>query len=1101
MRLLLPIMLLLFPIWLPGQLPDWQHFSALEYPHRIVIEDNIGWLAGRGGVWRIDFANGEAQEFNQVNSNLTGNDFRAIQLGADGNVWLYGKDRESLFRFDGTGWTTIETGYGFHYGTDMTALPDGSMVLFRTDTSTLQIDLVRYGPDLSENILQENIYSLNSPFENGPLSRLRYGPDNSVWYSKHDELRKVTDSGLVTFNASNSPLVEGVLIRNIIIDDQSRVYVLQHSTDETLITHRYDPSNGTWVTSFPTDLVDIDDVSHYHLYPNGDKVGLVVSQNQYFLSTEDGNWTVHDVSVPSDLDGYFPCAVIDESPIVRIRKEGLPTRIMRYTEDGETQVVAIDDTRDGCGFFIGNILVDHDCQMWVRDRHGSISSTGLDWLEFKAPIADYFGDYDPTYFETGLHTTSGEWYVKIESRWNIHPETLLRSDDDGQTWVEEIGLGYDPYLAQLEEDYNGTLWCVSNGDIYRREAGIWEFFHNGTHYTGLTLAPSGDIWAITTDSDYVRLPFGTSGAYHESIPFTDPDDFVLTPPAVDREGRLVFEGEDGLVVRQNQTYSEIPYPADVHNPIFRSLIFDEDNNYWLTSSNDLLKFDGQQWTAFSGAWETEFAAWVGIDSLKNVRISMSFHPGDQSTPIATVVFNENGVTQPHKRHCLSGTTYYDVNQNAEYNPGDLPLPNMSVLVVPDSVQVFSDYFGRYRYEYDTDSTVLVQSHHDATEWILVSDSLSYHASDTSTAIHCAEGYDFGYVSVNPVAADATIHLDLPFARCFEESSVKIHVWNNSFLNSDLRVALVLPDTIDVTGFSIEPDYSMADTLFWDLSLEPYSTHTHEVYVTFPDENFTALPFDFYTHVTTQSDPDQILDEDVWSDFLLCSYDPNDIMVNSPGIYSEDRRYCLPDSPLDYQIRFENTGNDTAFQVRIESWLPPELEAATFEVLNSSHPCVTTLTAGGKLSFVFAEIDLLPSDSLSDPAIGHGFVRFRAHTRANLPESTLVSNRALIYFDYNAPIITNVAEVIFQTPTISSTTDAPLLASLQVSPNPAQTQTTITGLPNKETDLTLTDISGRERLRTRVSGPETQLEVGGLPAGVYMVRVAGRKPGRVVVVRE
>ena len=73
--------------------------------------------------------------------------------------------------------------------------------------------------------------------------------------------------------------------------------------------------------------------------------------------------------------------------------------------------------------------------------------------------------------------------------------------------------------------------------------------------------------------------------------------------------------------------------------------------------------------------------------------------------------------------------------------------------------------------------------------------------------------------------------------------------------------------------------------------------------------------------------------------------------------------------------------------------------------------------------------------------------------------------------------------------------------LQIAPNPAWAQTTVTGLPSKETDLILTDISGRECLRTRVSGPEAQLDVGELPAGVYVVRVAGRKPARLVVVRE
>ena len=76
-----------------------------------------------------------------------------------------------------------------------------------------------------------------------------------------------------------------------------------------------------------------------------------------------------------------------------------------------------------------------------------------------------------------------------------------------------------------------------------------------------------------------------------------------------------------------------------------------------------------------------------------------------------------------------------------------------------------------------------------------------------------------------------------------------------------------------------------------------------------------------------------------------------------------------------------------------------------------------------------------------------------------------------------------------------------LPDIYIAPNPARAEITITGLPEKEVELTLVDVSGRERLHARVRGPETQLDVQGLPAGVYIVRVAGRKPGRIVVVRE
>ncbi|MBK6640466.1 MAG: hypothetical protein IPG39_04155 [Bacteroidetes bacterium] len=51
----------------------------------------------------------------------------------------------------------------------------------------------------------------------------------------------------------------------------------------------------------------------------------------------------------------------------------------------------------------------------------------------------------------------------------------------------------------------------------------------------------------------------------------------------------------------------------------------------------------------------------------------------------------------------------------------------------------------------------------------------------------------------------------------------------------------------------------------------------------------------------------------WEVFTTGSYDPNDILVNRSFIYD----YEMPAPPdLEYIIRYQNTGNDTAFTVKI-----------------------------------------------------------------------------------------------------------------------------------------------------------------------------------------
>jgi hypothetical protein len=57
-----------------------------------------------------------------------------------------------------------------------------------------------------------------------------------------------------------------------------------------------------------------------------------------------------------------------------------------------------------------------------------------------------------------------------------------------------------------------------------------------------------------------------------------------------------------------------------------------------------------------------------------------------------------------------------------------------------------------------------------------------------------------------------------------------------------------------------------------------------------------------------------------------------------------------------------------------------------------------------LKFLFPNI-LLP-DSNTNEVASHGFIQYSVKLNAGLPEGTLISNRADIYFDFNQPVLTN-----------------------------------------------------------------------------------------------
>ena len=133
-----------------------------------------------------------------------------------------------------------------------------------------------------------------------------------------------------------------------------------------------------------------------------------------------------------------------------------------------------------------------------------------------------------------------------------------------------------------------------------------------------------------------------------------------------------------------------------------------------------------------------------------------------------------------------------------------------------------------------------------------------------------------------------------------------------------------------------------------------------------------------------------------------SFDPNDKQAFPNGIGTE--HIIFHDTELEYMIRFQNTGTDTAFKVVIRDTLSPFLDPVSVRPGASSHPYTWTLQNTGALKFTFDDI-MLPDSNVNE-MLSHGFVKFKIKQQpGNLP-GTLIHNQAAIYFDFNAPVITN-----------------------------------------------------------------------------------------------
>ena len=222
-----------------------------------------------------------------------------------------------------------------------------------------------------------------------------------------------------------------------------------------------------------------------------------------------------------------------------------------------------------------------------------------------------------------------------------------------------------------------------------------------------------------------------------------------------------------------------------------------------------------------------------------------------------------------------------------------------------------------------------------------------------------------------------------------------------------------------------------------------------------------------------------------------AYDPNDKSATPEGV--KDEHYIWPGTELDYKIRFQNTGNDTAFTVVIRDTLPAWLDVATFRPGVASHTYDWGISGPGILTFIFDNI-LLPDSNVNEVA-SHGFITFKISPADSTPLGTVLENWAGIYFDFNDPIITNTVFHTVDTGFLAyNMVDAVLetdtATGLSVAPNPAGdwTRVSMPGHFFKNGSIRLSDVFGRMLVQQKFQGDSVVLRRNGLPSGVYNLEV-------------
>jgi uncharacterized repeat protein (TIGR01451 family) len=245
----------------------------------------------------------------------------------------------------------------------------------------------------------------------------------------------------------------------------------------------------------------------------------------------------------------------------------------------------------------------------------------------------------------------------------------------------------------------------------------------------------------------------------------------------------------------------------------------------------------------------------------------------------------------------------------------------------------------------------------------------------------------------------------------------------------------------------------------------------------------------------QDDADPVVD--IYCGVVTGSYDPND--KTGYPIGQTNQKYIQPNQQLQYVIRFQNTGTDTAFTVVIRDTLDTDLNIFTVTSGVSSHQYDFRMYGPRVLEWTFNNI-LLP-DSTTNSDGSNGFVTFHVEQVPNLISGTEITNDADIYFDFNDPITTNTTMHRIYEGFVSVLNLEELTQkgkSLLVYPNPTSNSITIKGEKNMNQPFYIFDQMGREVVKGKLTGTETEVNLSALSKGMYTLKIEGNyQPAQIV----
>ena len=613
------------------------------------------------------------------------------------------------------------------------------------------------------------------------------------------------------------------------------------------------------------------------------------------------------------------------------------------------------------------------------------------------------------------------------------PEKLIINNILAPKLIESLGdydgNGFDDFMcaAQNINDKGIRLFMVDKGNI-----SVNIIYPNSTTANGrfksIDFDKDGDIDIIgqPTNSSTVNWFKNENGTFNSGLSLLSfpPNTFSF---AFDI-GDINNDGDLDIVSSntndQNLAYYENAGPGQI--PVFpvkkniqkignqkqvKLVDIDQDNDLDILTMNNttqsLLIFENYGGNGFSSGRQIMYPGFGGSNPSAATMHMVDFdkdgdtdifvvNSGNGNTGGGNVQYLENTTISSY----ISGSYYYDENENGKKDEGEAIIKDILPGIVPGAFEInFNDENGFKLRVRKGKYTVSFQNN---PCWYLTPGQPNTYVINLDTTNHAV--IHFG-VKRKSDSIDAMARLTSGQTRCGFTVPFNIQIKNTGCEDISGTVKIVLhplatplPDPNSEITIEGDTMYLTYNTLFSE-KLKTEKINFNIAGVEFLGDTI-SMPV--YAYVRDSTGIERLVDSSEFFSVINCAYDPNDKLVEPNR---DSRNFTLQNETLFYTIRFQNTGTDTAFTVLIRDTLDARINVNTLSVYNSSHACTSTFNVLNN-SLIFRFDNILLPDSATDLQGSQGFVSFYCKTKDVSPK-TQITNKSFIYFDFNPPIETNM----------------------------------------------------------------------------------------------